>query len=401
MVDPESSRLWKNGLFIALGLTVLALFILMIGSSSQLLSKKTDFITRFPNASGLKKGDTVNYLGVQVGYVEHFHIGEGNAQVVVHFRVDESVGKIFTSSHRAKIAMLGILGDKYIEVIPGKSPGTPLAPGAEIPSFASFSIDTAGERAQDLLTELQGVSVKLNTSLASLNEGKGTIPRLYNDPEYGKKLLGDLEGSMDSLRIVLAKLNAGKGAVPRLLNDPALGDRLVGNLDATTRQLNAISSRIESGPGALHTVMADAKFNAEMKELLHDLKETAASLHQQNSAIGRLLNDPVYGREFTDHLSSAARHLDSILAKIDNGEGTLGAIINDKSVYEDLKDLSAGLNKSGIAKKAIKHYEKKGHARREKAAPAASAPAAEPEPLSAPAGDAAPAAADDAPPPGA
>lgn len=384
MVDPDSSRLWKNGLFIALGLGVLALFVLMIGSSSQLLSKKTGYTTRFPNASGLKKGDTVNYLGVQVGYVDSFEIVGGKDQVEIHFKVDEKVGKKFTTTHKAKIAMLGILGDKYIEVVPGKAPGEPLAPGAEIPSNVGFSIEGAGERAQDLIAELQGVSEKLNTALQSLNEGEGTIPRLYNDPEYGKKFLGDMESAMVSLRTVMGKLNTGRGAVPRLINDQALGDRLVGNLDNTAKQLNTIASRIETGPGALHTVMADAKFNAEMKELLHDLKETASALHQQNSALGRLLNDPKYGEELTGHLSSAVRHLDSILTKIDNGEGTLGAIINDRSVYEDLRDLSAGLNKSGLAKKAIKHYEKKGHDRRQKSS---SAPESEPEsPLSAPAG---------------
>jgi phospholipid/cholesterol/gamma-HCH transport system substrate-binding protein len=396
MVDPDSSRLWKNGLFIALGLTVLGLFVLMIGSSSQLLSKKTGFITRFPNASGLKKGDTVNYLGVQVGYVDSFDIGGGKNQVEIHFKVDAKVGKKFTTTHRAKIAMLGILGDKYIEVVPGRKPGEPLDAGAEIPSDESFDLSQAGERAQDLIGELKGVSVKLNTALESLNTGEGTIPRLYNDPEYGRKILGDLEGSMDSLRTVLAKLNAGKGAVPRLLNDPVLGDRLVGNLDATAKQLNTIASRIETGPGALHTVMADDKFNAEMKDLLHDLKETAAALHQQNSALGRLLNDPKYGEELTSHLSSSVRHLDSILTKIDNGEGTLGAIINDRAVYDDLRDLSAGLNKSGLAKKAIKHYEKKGHEKREKAA---SAPGPAPEAESAPAGGSAPATVEDVPPP--
>ena len=388
MADSESSRLLKNGFFIAIGLVLLAGFILMIGSTNRLLSRKVAYVTHFPSASGLKQGDSVNYLGVQVGYVERFDIGTGKERVAVHYKVEEKIGRQFTTGNQAKIAMLGILGDKFIEIVPAEEgsekPGTPLSPGAEIPaSLNSFSIDTAGQGAQDLLSQLRDIAKKLDTTLATLNDGKGTIPRLFNDPKYGEKFLGDVQTSMNTLREVLDRVKAGKGTVGKLINDPVLGDRLVGNLDATARQLNAISSRIETGPGALHTVTADAKFNADMKELMHDLKETAASLHQQNSALGRLLNDPKYGAEITNHLSSAARHLDSIMTKIDNGEGSLGAIINDKSVYEDLKDLSAGLNKSGLAKRAIKHYEKKGHDRRQKSS---SAPDAEPEPpVSAPA----------------
>ena len=67
-----------------------------------------------------------------------------------------------------------------------------------------------------------------------------------------------------------------------------------------------------------------------------------------------------------------------------------------EALERDLRDLSAGLNKSGLAKKAIRHYEKKGHDRREdkereKAAqttppaePPASAPAAATESAPAP-----------------
>jgi hypothetical protein len=45
---------------------------------------------------------------------------------------------------------------------------------------------------------------------------------------------------------------------------------------------------------------------------------------------------------------------------VDSGKGTLGGIINDPEVYEGLKDVVGGLQKSRVGKGLIRHYGKKG-----------------------------------------
>ena len=56
------------------------------------------------------------------------------------------------------------------------------------------------------------------------------------------------------------------------------------------------------------------------------------------------------------HLSSASDHLSSILRKIDSGEGSLGALINDPSVYEDLKSMMGGAKRSAILKYFMRSF---------------------------------------------
>ena len=51
--NPEGRRLWRNGIFTAGALTVMAIFVLTIGSKNQLLSHKSAFTTRVPSASAL------------------------------------------------------------------------------------------------------------------------------------------------------------------------------------------------------------------------------------------------------------------------------------------------------------------------------------------------------------
>ncbi|HRK03370.1 MAG TPA: MlaD family protein, partial [Oligoflexia bacterium] len=47
-------------------------------------------------------------------------------------------------------------------------------------------------------------------------------------------------------------------------------------------------------------------------------------------------------------VTTAAKHMKSILAKIDNGEGTVGALINDPSLYDDVKNLLGGANRNKV-----------------------------------------------------
>ena len=49
----------------------------------------------------------------------------------------------------------------------------------------------------------------------------------------------------------------------------------------------------------------------------------------------------------------AGARLNSILAKIDRGEGTLGLMLNDPTLYEELKILVGGANRSRVVRSMI------------------------------------------------
>ncbi len=51
---------------------------------------------------------------------------------------------------------------------------------------------------------------------------------------------------------------------------------------------------------------------------------------------------------------SAINHLDSILEKVDHGQGTLGAFINDPALYDDAKALVGQVNRNRIVRNLIR-----------------------------------------------
>ncbi|MGE4106940.1 MAG: MlaD family protein [Bacteriovoracia bacterium] len=57
-----------------------------------------------------------------------------------------------------------------------------------------------------------------------------------------------------------------------------------------------------------------------------------------------------------DHIKikSAIGNLDSIMAKINNGTGTLGALVNDSSLYEDVRSLFGGVSRNRIMRNLVR-----------------------------------------------
>jgi phospholipid/cholesterol/gamma-HCH transport system substrate-binding protein len=88
---------------------------------------------------------------------------------------------------------------------------------------------------------------------------------------------------------------------------------------------------------------------------LNHLSENLLALTSQIKNQKGLLHEVVYGNSGVSFNRSTAA-LESILQKIDSGEGTLGALVNDPTVYEDLKSLMGGAKRSTILKYFMKQF---------------------------------------------
>lgn len=95
-----------------------------------------------------------------------------------------------------------------------------------------------------------------------------------------------------------------------------------------------ISSQVRGGKGLLHAILYDPAGG----KLVNNLSVASGSLDD-------LMKD----------LSSAAKSADNIVKKVERGEGTLGGIVNDPTVYEDLKVILGGAKRSTIIKGLIRY----------------------------------------------
>ena len=138
--------------------------------------------------------------------------------------------------------------------------------------------------------------------------------------------------------------------------------------DDETAEFDRIST-VEALEGALAQLSDPRGKGAALIEELRagaaSFRQTAETLERGEGTIGRLLHDKQYADGLLKKIDRSVGHLDSILGKIDRGEGTLGGIVNDPAVYEGLRDVVAGIQKSRLGKGMIRHYGKKGAEQRQ------------------------------------
>jgi len=106
--------------------------------------------------------------------------------------------------------------------------------------------------------------------------------------------------------------------------------------------------------------------------ILIDVKEVSGQIRGGKGLLHALLYDPAGGElvnnlavasgsadELMQDLSSTAKSVNAIVKKVERGEGSLGGIINDPTVYEDLKVVLGGAKRSKTIKALIRYSIKK------------------------------------------
>ena len=153
----------KIGLFLALASIIMAVFILVVGDIGTLIRKPGyEIFLYFDSAAGLEKQTGVRLAGVKIGYVRDVRLKGSQAEVVLSIDPKYQI----RTDAKAMLAALGILGEKYIEILPGKSQ-TYAQPGSTIQSLPPTGLDQVG-------AELAAVGKEIQETTRMLRELIGT-----------------------------------------------------------------------------------------------------------------------------------------------------------------------------------------------------------------------------------
>lgn len=203
MADKTRSLELKVGIFVFIGLVILTYFVLMIGDF-KLMKRGYHIKTVFGFANGIKVGAPLRLAGVDVGEVKEIklsHEKEGKTIVFLTAWVENEV-KIPKDS-RAWVNTLGLLGEKYLEVIPGADYQNILKENdillGEDPTSVQEVTDLVKDislQAKDTLTSLQSTLASAEVLLKDIHEGRGTVGKFFTDD----RLYTDLEEMFADLK---------------------------------------------------------------------------------------------------------------------------------------------------------------------------------------------------------
>jgi phospholipid/cholesterol/gamma-HCH transport system substrate-binding protein len=297
----------KVGIFAVVCLVTLGYFILKIEDLPWSGRSGRAVDVAFDNVAGLDDKASVRVAGVRVGRVDGIALRDGRARVTLRLEAPVRLG----AGASARLANLGLLGEQYVELVPGAADGPELPAGTVLAGTAPMSFDQAMEKLNQVADSVQGLTGSLR------GEGQETTI---------SRLIANLEATSSDIRELVA---ANRQQVSATL------DNFRRFSDTLASEMPKLADRLQSMLREVEDVVAENRGN--LKDSLGNIKDLTA------------------------RIQGSIDNLETISGKIASGEGTIGKLVNSDEAHRQLvgtletidagvKDLSNVLGRVGKLK---------------------------------------------------
>lgn len=284
---------------------IVAVFILIWGINFlrglSIFERRNVFYGVYERVDGLKVSSGVVYRGYQVGQVMDISFtGRNLDKVLVKFSVQNKL--TLPANTLAMIQNDGLMGTKIISLIPGDA--------GEL-AHSGDTLPTSSER---------GLMEEVSMQLAPL-----------------KQRAEQMLGSLDSVLIIVQGL-FNEGTKQNLSNS-------FNSIDKTLKHLQGAS-------GNLDTLMQTEA--TRVGEIIHNINSITYNLKSYNGEIGTILSnlstitDSIRKADLKQTIGvfeAALTDLNAIINKMNQGEGSLGALLTDEDLYYNLSMTGENLNR--------------------------------------------------------
>ncbi|TWR26077.1 MCE family protein [Mucilaginibacter achroorhodeus] len=287
-------------------LTAVAITILILGYSflkgNDVFSGSNKFYAIYRSVEGLTLSKPILVNGFQIGRVSKMEL-QPDGRTIVEFKVDKKYN--VPDNTLAKLQSTDLLGGKAIVFELGNSP----KPAEDQDTLRADIQGSLAESLQPIQKKAEVLISKVDSALASINHIMN--PRFQANVD---RSFASIANSLQTLEGTTKKIDALVGAQTSHINGIMTNAEAVSNnLKTSTAKLNGISSNFE-------------RFSNDLA----------------NSNIKGTL----------DNANKATADLSATMAKINSTNGSLGLLMNDTKMYDNLNSASANLNNLFIDIKA-------------------------------------------------
>jgi phospholipid/cholesterol/gamma-HCH transport system substrate-binding protein len=274
----------KVGLLVIVGSMVLLVMTFAVGKYQFGANKGYILQADFDSVAGLKDKSLVSLAGVKIGLVEKVELAGSRARVIM--RIDPEVQ--IKRGTQAMIKTLGLLGEKYVEFVPLlQQTQQPSGEQAYYKPDEAVQATVSPSDVDKLIGQLSSISDDIKQVSASLRQVFGT--------EQGARSMADI---LHDMRDTMANI---KDFSHTLRGD---GGELVMRLNELVASLNGV-----------------------VTENRDNLKVTMENV-----------------REASRSAEMALASIEKTTQKIERGDGTLGKLVNDEGMYNNIDTAAKGLS---------------------------------------------------------
>ena len=253
--------------------------ILFMMTSPATFRGRYTVLTHVEDAGGMRSGDAVTMRGVHIGRVRDFDLTQG-AGVVLSLEIER--GWNIPAGSWTEVRSTGFLGGMVVQIVTGPGPGF-VEPGTLLPGETVAGVlDVAGDMSGDAADVLTRIQAFLSDSTIAGTEG--------------------------AVRAVRDLFNGAAGMLDTV-------DSLATEARSVLEDLRRAAANVEDVTGA-----------EEWRNTLASAEATLASLERSSA-----------------ELEETVASLNTVLGRIERGEGTLGRLSVDDSLYTAYTDLAVSL----------------------------------------------------------
>jgi phospholipid/cholesterol/gamma-HCH transport system substrate-binding protein len=293
--------------------------------------------------------------GVDVGTVASVGYADDSKDSRLHITLSivKSEARRIRQDSVATIGNKGLLGDKMIVIKVGSPTSPELPAGSTVKSEAPADLSQVADRLGAISEKAEAVMNNLKTTTDTFAE-----PGMQED----------LRSSAHSLAGILEKVDRGDGYIGKLLRDPAEAERIsrsLANLERASAQLdgtlagvNSAVARVNQGPGFAHDVIYGEGPTDAIAQFGRASGELATTLEGIRKGNG-LAHSVLYGDDATQQLigdlNAITKDVKEIVEGVKAGKGTVGALMVDPSVYEDIKMLLGNVERNKTLRALVRY----------------------------------------------
>jgi phospholipid/cholesterol/gamma-HCH transport system substrate-binding protein len=297
----SQSRLeWKVGLFVFVGLALMAALLLQFSKGASLWLPSYDILLDSPHVSGLKNRADVKMAGVKVGSVSDIALDADGKSVAIRLTI-YSKFRIFKDA-RFVIEQAGFLGDQYIGIYPTENQGGAFQDGDKAEAEAPFNLQEVAKSATGLVERVEDTARSLNAMMDEMRKHLLNAENMTNVSVTVSNLRAVSERAVGTVESLNSLLRANGPAISastsnlmafsvsmRGVSDSLTGlmatnegriNSAISNVEASSASLRGLMSDVEQGKGLAGSLIKNEELSDSVSRIANNLSITSSNLNR-------------------------------------------------------------------------------------------------------------------------
>jgi phospholipid/cholesterol/gamma-HCH transport system substrate-binding protein len=309
----------------------LCILIFLMSGTVGLFTPQITLYAYFDNAEGLIVGAPVDLQGVVIGNVKSIKVvpSDTGKPVQVTMKVNTKYQFLLRKDTVASIQTAGVLGQSFIDLNSKGATEAEAKDGDTLSTATAPGLSDVVRASQGTLQNLDVLVKRLDRIVEQVENGKGSVGKLINDPT----LVNKANAVLAQMQALISDVSNGKGTVGKFFVD----DSLYRKADLAIDKLNAIIDQINRGEGNAGKFLKDSALYDNANQTISKANKLMDDINAGHGLLGKITKDEAFAKKLDDTIDK----LSQVAAKLDDTKspGSLGLLIYDPSVYNNTDQL--------------------------------------------------------------